>query len=82
MLSVHHLTICLSAGCRRRPHLQPDGLQIAVVNNGKSEIRKVSVTCDLGTQVEVDAGVKPGDRVIRNPPVNLVEGSKMQLAAQ
>jgi RND family efflux transporter MFP subunit len=59
-----------------------DGLQVAVVNNGKSEIRKVGVTRDLGTQVEVDTGVKPGDRVILDPPVNLVEGSKVQLAAQ
>jgi RND family efflux transporter MFP subunit len=59
-----------------------DGLQVAVANNGKAEIRKVRVTRDLGTQVEVDAGVKPGDRVILNPPVNLVEGSKVQVAAE
>jgi RND family efflux transporter MFP subunit len=59
-----------------------DGLQVAVVKEGKSEIRKVRVTRDLGTQVEVDAGVKPGDRVILNPPVSLVEGSKVHLAAQ
>jgi RND family efflux transporter MFP subunit len=31
-----------------------DGLQVAVVKDGKSEIRKVRVTRDLGTQVEVD----------------------------
>ena len=59
-----------------------DGLQVAVVNNDKAEIRKVRVTRDLGTQVEVDTGVKPGDRVILNPPVSLVEGSKVQVAAQ
>jgi RND family efflux transporter MFP subunit len=59
-----------------------DGLQVAVVTDGKSEIRKVRVTRDLGTQVELDAGVKPGDRVILNPPVNLVEGSKVRLAGQ
>jgi RND family efflux transporter MFP subunit len=59
-----------------------DGLQVAVVANGKAEIRKVRVTRDLGTRVEVDAGVKRGDRVILNPPVNLVEGSKVHLAAQ
>jgi RND family efflux transporter MFP subunit len=59
-----------------------DSLQVAVVKDGKSEIRKVRVTRDLGTQVEVDAGVKPGDRVILSPPVNLVEGSKVQLASQ
>jgi RND family efflux transporter MFP subunit len=59
-----------------------DGLQVAVVKDGKSEIREVRVTRDLGTQVEVDAGVKPGDRVILNPPVNLVEGNKVHLATQ
>jgi RND family efflux transporter MFP subunit len=59
-----------------------DGLQVAVVKDGKAEIRKVRVTRDLGTRVEVDAGVKPDDRVILNPPVNLVEGSKVHLGAQ
>jgi RND family efflux transporter MFP subunit len=59
-----------------------NGLQVAVVNNGKAEIRKVRVTRDLGTQVEVDGGVKPGDRVVLNPPVNLPEGGKVRVAAQ
>jgi RND family efflux transporter MFP subunit len=58
-----------------------DGVQVAVVNNGKAEIRKVRVTRDLGTRVEVDAGVKPGDEVILNPPVTLVEGSKVESRA-
>jgi hypothetical protein len=55
-----------------------NGLQVAVVKDGKAEIRKVRVTRDLGTRVEVDTGVKWGDQVILNPPVNLVEGSKVQ----
>jgi len=59
-----------------------NGLQVAVVNDGKAEIRKVNVTRDMGTQVEVDAGVKPDDRVVLNPPVNLREGDKVRVAAQ
>ena len=55
-----------------------NGLQVAVVKDGKAEIRKVRVTRDLGTRVEVDTGVKWGDQVILNPPVNLVEGSKVR----
>jgi RND family efflux transporter MFP subunit len=55
-----------------------DGMQVAVVDNGMVNIRKVRVTRDLGTRVEVDTGVKPGDQVILNPPVNLVDGSKVQ----
>jgi multidrug efflux pump subunit AcrA (membrane-fusion protein) len=51
-----------------------------VVENGTVHIRKVSVTRDLGTQVEVDDGVNQGDQVVVNPPVNL--GSKVRAIAQ
>jgi RND family efflux transporter MFP subunit len=55
-----------------------NGIQVAVVNNGKAELRKVKVKRDLGTRVEVDSGVKAGDQVILNPPVTLVDGSKVR----
>jgi multidrug efflux pump subunit AcrA (membrane-fusion protein) len=58
------------------------GLQVAVVQDGKAKIRKVRVTRDMGARVEVDGGVKQGDRVILNPPVNLAAGSDVRLAAQ
>jgi RND family efflux transporter MFP subunit len=56
-----------------------NGLQVAVVLNGKAEIHKVRVTRDMGTRVEVDRGVQSGDQVILNPPVNLFEGSRIQV---
>jgi RND family efflux transporter MFP subunit len=59
-----------------------NGLQVAIVKDGKAEIRKVRVTRDLGAHVEVDAGIKAGDRVVLNPPVNLPEGGKVRVAAQ
>ncbi|HME25179.1 MAG TPA: efflux RND transporter periplasmic adaptor subunit [Acetobacteraceae bacterium] len=59
-----------------------DGPQVAVVNNGKAEIRAVRVTRDLGTRVEVDTGVKAGDQVILNPPITLVDGHQVQLLAE
>jgi RND family efflux transporter MFP subunit len=59
-----------------------NGLHVAVVEDSTVHLRKVSVTRDLGTQVEVDDGVKQGDQVIVNPPVNLVEGSKVRPVAQ
>jgi hypothetical protein len=40
------------------------------------------VARDFGTEVEVRDGVKPGDRVILNPPVDLVEGSKVQARSE
>jgi hypothetical protein len=51
---------------------------VAVDKGGKAEIRKVRVTRDLGTRVEVDTGLNVGDQVILNPPVNLVDGSTVQ----
>jgi RND family efflux transporter MFP subunit len=55
-----------------------NGMQVAVVSNGKAEMRKVRVKRDLGAQVEVDSGIQSGDQVILNPPVKLVDGSKVQ----
>src|ERR1700682_1359110 len=46
-----------------------NGLQAAVVKDGEAEIRTVRVARDLGTRVEVDAGLRAGERVILNPPV-------------
>ena len=56
-----------------------NGMQVAVVSNGKAEIRKLGVKRDLGARVEVDTGLKAGDQVILNPPVILIDGSKVQL---
>jgi hypothetical protein len=55
-----------------------NGMQVAVVSTGKAEMRKVRVKRDLGARVEVDAGINAGDQVILNPPVNLVDGNKVQ----
>jgi RND family efflux transporter MFP subunit len=56
-----------------------DGIQVAVVNNGKAEFRKLKVKRDLGTRVEVDSGIRAGEQVILNPPVTLVNGTKVQV---
>jgi RND family efflux transporter MFP subunit len=58
------------------------GMQVAVVKDGTVHIHKVSVRRDLGTQVEVDDGVEPGDLVIINPPIALSEGSKVRARAE
>lgn len=56
-----------------------DGLRVAVVENGTVHFRNVTVTRDFGTSVAVNDGVKAGDSVILNPPVNLAEGVKVQV---
>jgi RND family efflux transporter MFP subunit len=57
-----------------------NGIQVAVVNNGKAEFRKINVKRDLGTRVEVDSGIRAGDQVILNPPINLGDGSRVRPA--
>jgi RND family efflux transporter MFP subunit len=56
-----------------------DGLSVAVVEGGVVRIRPVTVVRDFGKSVEVSTGVKDGDQVILNPPVDLVDGRKVQV---
>jgi RND family efflux transporter MFP subunit len=56
-----------------------NGTQVPLVSGGRVQIRKVRVKRDFGTWVEVDSGINAGDQVILNPPVNLVDGAKVQL---
>jgi len=58
-----------------------NGLQVAVIENGVARIRKITVARDFGKEVEVRDGVKPGDKVILNPPVSLVDGSGVRARA-
>jgi len=59
-----------------------DGLHVAVLENGTAHFRKVTVTRDFGTSVEVSDGLKAGNQVILNPPVDLADGSKVQARAE
>jgi RND family efflux transporter MFP subunit len=55
------------------------GLNVVVVKNGVAHIHQVTVARDLGTEVEVSAGVEDGDQVILNPPVDLTDDQKVQI---
>ncbi|WP_300163848.1 efflux RND transporter periplasmic adaptor subunit [Solidesulfovibrio sp.] len=55
------------------------GMQVVVVQNGVARIRKIAVVRDFGTEVEVGEGVKAGDKVVLNPPVDLADGGKVQV---
>ena len=43
--------------------------------------RKITEVRDLGTEVEVSDGVKQSDQVVLSPPVDLEDGSKVQVRA-
>jgi len=54
-----------------------NGLHVAVVNNGNIHLQKISIARDFGKEVEVQEGLKAGDRVVLNPMVDLAEGRKV-----
>jgi multidrug efflux pump subunit AcrA (membrane-fusion protein) len=53
-----------------------DGLNVVVVEDRVAHIRQVNVV------VEVNSGVKDGDQVILNPPVDLTDGHTWSLSAK
>ena len=55
------------------------GMQGAVVADGVAHLHKIAITADNGTEVEVNDGIKDGDKVILQPPVNLADGNKVQI---
>ena len=59
-----------------------NGMQVAVAENGLAHLHKIAVTSDYGTEVEVNAGIKDGDKVILQPPVNLADGEKVQITPE
>jgi hypothetical protein len=59
-----------------------NGMQVAVVENGVAHLRKIAITTDYGTEVELNEGVKDGDQVILQPPVNLADADKVQIIAE
>jgi multidrug efflux pump subunit AcrA (membrane-fusion protein) len=57
-----------------------DGMQVAMLGAGnKVEMKPIRITTDLGTSVEVGAGLKPGDKVIDNPPDSLQAGDVVRV---
>jgi RND family efflux transporter MFP subunit len=58
------------------------GMQVAVLGPGnRVELRGVKLGRNLGTDVEVIAGLTAGDRVIESPPDSLTTGEVVRVAA-
>lgn len=57
------------------------GPQVAVLGpDQRVELRDIHIGMDLGDQLEIDHGLKPGDRIIDHPPDSLSQGDRVQLA--
>jgi RND family efflux transporter MFP subunit len=57
-----------------------NGLSAAVYENGAAHLRHLDVAEDDGAQVVVRDGIKAGDRVIVNPPIDLTEDMRVATA--
>ena len=58
------------------------GPQIAVLGpHDKVEMRNVHIAMDLGSVLQIDRGLQPGDRIIDNPPDSLAAGDTVRVAA-
>ena len=56
-----------------------EGLQIAVVKDGKVTLTNVTAGHDLGNSIEIVAGLQADDQVIVNPPDSIVAGQQVQI---
>jgi RND family efflux transporter MFP subunit len=54
-------------------------LQVGVVRNGKVVLAEITPGHDLGSEIEVVAGLKADDRVVINPPDSLVSGQEVHV---
>lgn len=58
-----------------------NGDQVAVVENDQAHLRGITVARDFGASVETLSGVRPGEKVVLNPMVDLADGQKVKIAA-
>ncbi len=58
------------------------GTRVAAVDGGKIHFRNVEVGRDLGTQVEIAAGLEANQPVVLNPGEMLAEGQEIEVARQ
>jgi RND family efflux transporter MFP subunit len=57
-----------------------EGLQVALVRNGKVVLAPIKMGRDYGNEVEVVSGVSPADEVIENPSDSLTSGTVVRVA--
>ena len=55
------------------------GLQVAVVRDGKAQLVPVSISRDHGTFVEIASGLQPSDQVIVAPSDSLTSGTPVRI---
>lgn len=54
-------------------------LQVGVFRDGKVILAEITPGHDLGSEIEVAAGLKPEDQVVVNPPDSLISGQEVKI---
>lgn len=57
-----------------------DGLRVATLSVDSVQLRPIKIYRDLGDSVEVESGLHGGDQVILNPPTDIHDGQRVQIA--
>ncbi|HXM93929.1 MAG TPA: efflux RND transporter periplasmic adaptor subunit [Candidatus Dormibacteraeota bacterium] len=57
-----------------------EGLQVAVVKDGKVVLTQVTPGHDFGNQIEIVTGLNGDESVIQNPPDSVLTGQQVQIA--
>src|SRR5258706_5564563 len=57
-----------------------EGLNVAIVENGKAKLVPVMPGRDFGDTIEIISGLQGNESVISSPPDSIVAGDKMQIA--
>ena len=71
--TTHSVTIPVGALIFRK-----EGLQVALVRDGKAQLISVKIKHDYGSSVEIVSGLQPTDAVISDPPDSLVDGTPVR----
>ncbi|RUR19300.1 efflux RND transporter periplasmic adaptor subunit [Legionella sp. km535] len=59
---------------------QAQGLQIAVVDKkNQVELKPITISRDFGDVVEIDEGIKAGERIIINPSDSIINGEQVKV---
>jgi RND family efflux transporter MFP subunit len=72
--ATHSVTIPANALIFRK-----EGLQVALVRDGKARLVSVRINHDYGNSVEIASGLQPTDSVITDPSDSLVDGTPVRV---
>lgn len=59
-----------------------EGLQVAIVDkNNKVVLKSIKISRDFGSEVEIESGINPKDKIIINPPDSILAGEQVRVAS-